>query len=79
MTEKEVIERANRFLLGDRGITAEPVQIVCRRPAGKPVFWVVRYGTSILFPKETAAGATVDDGDYMLRVDEASGVVELLD
>lgn len=79
MKEADAISAADSFLLKDRGVAAEPIQVVLMRRPNEPTFWVVRYGTFILFPKETAAGSTVDGGDYILTVDDASGEVGKLD
>jgi hypothetical protein len=68
MTKADAVNAPNRFLLHDRGSSREPIQAVLMRPCDRPRFWVVRYGTSILFPKETEAGSTVDGGDYILSV-----------
>lgn len=78
MNESEAIHAANEFLLKERAVNAHPVQVKYVQRPNVPSFWVVRYGIAILYPKEAAAGAVVEDGDYILKVDDASGVVTRL-
>jgi hypothetical protein len=78
MSEVEAIERANRYVLAHRQVVAEPVEVHCIRGEGAPASWWISYGTGIDFPVETAAGATIDDGAYVLKVDDASGEVSVL-
>jgi hypothetical protein len=70
--------RDNRFLLRDRGIDARPLQVVFMQIPNKLNSWMVRHGTCVAIPRETAAGSTVDRDDYILSVDDVSGVVTVL-
>lgn len=79
MNGMQAIKIANDFLREQRGIEAHPVQVKFVQRPELPSFWVVRYGTAILFPKETAAGSKVDGGDYLLKVDDTNGVVTVLE
>jgi hypothetical protein len=75
MIEAEAVKRANTYLLEIRGIQAKPVEVRLVQRPGSPDYWWVSYGTSVLFPKETAAGATIDGGDLILCVSDNSGEV----
>lgn len=74
MNQMQAIKTANAFLRIDRGAEADPVQVVFVQRPEVPSYWIVRYGTAILFPEETA-GAKVDGGDYILMIDDATGAV----
>jgi hypothetical protein len=78
MNEAEAIRAANNFLLQDRGILATPIEIRLIQRPNAPSFWWVSYGTSIRYPKETAEGAGIDGGEYILKVDDSSGGVSIL-
>jgi hypothetical protein len=78
MTEAEAIERANRYTLAHKQVVAEPIEVHCIRGGDAPASWWISYGTGIDFPMETAAGATIDDGAYVLKVDQATGEVSVL-
>ena len=73
MTESDAIARANRYVLEHQYVEFEPVEVHCVRRPESPVYWWISYGTGIYYPAETAAGATVDDGTYILKVDDATG------
>jgi hypothetical protein len=78
VTECEAVERANTYLLQLRGIEAKPVEVHLIHLSNSPSYWWISYGTAILYPKETAAGVIVDDGNFILRVDDVSGKVSEL-
>lgn len=75
MNETEAIAKANKYVLEDQGVEAKPVEIHLIQRPGTRRYWWVSYGTSIWFPKETAAGAIVDGGEYILRVDDENGEI----
>jgi hypothetical protein len=79
MTEEEAIRKANAYLRKLNGVQAQPIEVHRVQRPGQPVYWWVSYGTAILFPNETAAGATVDGGEFVLRVDEAEGTVSVIE
>ena len=78
MTESEAIARANRYTLEHQHVDAKPVEVHCVRRPESPVHWWISYGTGIYYPAETAAGCTIDGGTYILKVDDATGDVTVL-
>jgi hypothetical protein len=75
MTEQEAISTANAYVLQTYGVQAEP--LVVRRIKSHQTYWTIMYGPSVLFPKEVATGSTVDGGELILHLDEASGTISI--
>ena len=77
MNQIEAIGRATAFVLENIGVEADPDSArLVDRPGGRR-YWSVVYKPEALQPSEAARGATID-GPYVLRVDDASGVVSVL-
>ena len=77
MNQTEAIARATAFILETIGVEAGPDSArLVDRPGGRR-YWSIVYKPEVLQPSEAARGATID-GPYVLRGDDASGVVSVL-
>jgi hypothetical protein len=77
MTEQEAIDRANDYVLQKYCVQAQPMHAHRIQSTTHSYYWSIVYGPAVLFPKQIAAGATVDGGELMLDVDEESGEVSV--
>jgi hypothetical protein len=78
MTEAEAIERANKYVWEHQHIATKPVEVHLVQRAKLPAYWWVSFGTSVYYPSETAAGEVIDDGAYIVKVDDMTGKVSVL-
>jgi hypothetical protein len=78
MIKSDAIERANQYVLENMRIDAEPIEVHCIQRPEAPVYWWISYGTFVYYPHETSAGAAIDGGEYILRVDDTTGEVSVL-
>jgi hypothetical protein len=78
MTKHEAITKANEYTHEQHQVDAQPVEVHFVSRSGERPYWWVSYGTAIYHPVETAAGCTIDGGDYILKVDDATEEVTVL-
>lgn len=77
MNQSEVIKKVRAFVSEHTDVDADPeVAELVTRP-GTPPYWWISYPAALFFPKEAAAGCTID-GPYILSVDDESGEITVL-
>ena len=70
----EAIQRANAFVLQTTGVDGDPEVVRLVSGPGRKHWWML-YNAAIRFPREVAAGSTVDGGELMIQVDDETGDV----
>jgi hypothetical protein len=74
----EVIQKANAFVFQNTGVEGDPDFVRLIENPGKHRSWRLVYKADLFFPQEAKRGAVIDDGEYVVSVDEASGDVSVL-
>jgi hypothetical protein len=75
MTQSEATARARAFVFANTGVDADPDLV---RLIEEPVAvrsWRVFYSAAHFFPEVADGRATVDGGEYIVDVDDATGRV----
>jgi hypothetical protein len=75
----EAIEKASAFVRDRTGVNGSPEFARLVERPGKPRSWWIVYRAELFFPDEVKSGAVIDGGEYVVRVDDASGDVSVVE
>lgn len=77
MNQMEATAKARAFVLANTGIDAEPDSMRLVENPGGSRTWTAFYSAAHFFPEVAAGRATVDGGEYIVDVDDATGEVSV--
>ena len=77
MNQTEATSRARAFVLANTGVDADPDDIELTTGVNNMPTWRAFYSVAHFHAEELAAGATIDGGEYIVDVNDATGQVSV--
>ena len=74
----EATQKANAFVLQTSGVVCSPDFARLVKKPGDRSTWLISYGPELFFSDWLEAGDTIDGGEYVVVVDDATGTVTTL-